>query len=136
MLISTTVAPPFVTHGGPALSAFLIFQSSEWLLVVKVLGGSGSVAVERSSANAVVEADRIKTNARFSIVRGLSVSVVDTYSPFCVLFVMGNPLHRRCLRCRSDDVCVLLLTSSELSLGLQPSSWSRPCSPPLLRNIS
>jgi len=43
--ISTTVALS-VIHGGPALSAFLIFHSSECCVLVNVPGGSGSVAVD------------------------------------------------------------------------------------------
>src|SRR5262245_33264535 len=62
--ISTTVALS-VIQGGPALSAFLIFHSSECCVLVKVPGGSGSVAVERSSANAVAGMKSMQTNANF-----------------------------------------------------------------------
>src|SRR5262249_42043529 len=62
--VSTTVAWS-VIHGGPALSAFVIFHSSECCVLVKVPGGSGSVAVERSSANAVAGMTSMQTNAKF-----------------------------------------------------------------------
>src|SRR5712675_1970866 len=52
--ISVTVAL-FVIQSGPALKAFLISHSSECLRLVKVPGGKGSVADERSSAKACVE---------------------------------------------------------------------------------
>src|SRR5216683_2785203 len=65
--ISTTVALS-VIHGGPALSAFLIFHSSECCVLVNVPGGSGSVAVARSSANAVGEMSSAQTKANFDCI--------------------------------------------------------------------
>ena len=51
---STTVAWS-VMLAGPALSAFSIFHSSECADVVKVPGGNGALAVDRSSAQAIDE---------------------------------------------------------------------------------
>jgi hypothetical protein len=62
MLISRTAAL-LVIQEGPALSAFLIFHASECCMLVNVAGGNGSVAVERSSANAVAEMKNKQTNA-------------------------------------------------------------------------
>src|ERR1700757_5512548 len=49
---STTVAWS-VMLAGPALSAFSIFHSSECADVVKVPGGKGALAVDKSSAQAI-----------------------------------------------------------------------------------
>src|SRR5215469_8828242 len=72
-----------VTTGGPALSAFLIFHSSECADVVNVPGGSGSVADDRSSPTVSLRAGSASANAsaNVAVLADANVWALDAGTP-------------------------------------------------------
>src|SRR5262249_14107262 len=79
---SITVACSVIT-GGPALSAFLIFHSSECADVVNMPGGSGAVAEDKSSPTVSLRAGSVSGNAsaNAAVLADASVLALEAGAP-------------------------------------------------------